>query len=91
MTARTSAEILKDIRDVRQHNIAIYRMLSDLVPDRKKLGWVVRKPGDRDVTMEIVEHAMKENPTKARQLVAMVSQVDERAAKLGKELSESTE
>jgi hypothetical protein len=90
MASRTAAEIMKDIRDVRQCNIAIYRTLSELVLDRKKLGWVVRNPGDRDVTLEVVEHALKENPTKARQLIAMVSQVDERAAKLGKELSEST-
>lgn len=77
-------EILAGLKAARQRNIAVYARMAELVPYATTFGFRIRKPGDVDVTMWLVERALENDPVAARALISEVNDNDEEIMRLGK-------
>ena len=83
---RTADEILADIAAVRQKTIETYVVLSGLT-DAAALGWKVRAPGQVDVTLELIRHALRDAPVETRRLLQIIADNDLVVVRLTRELA----
>ena len=83
---RTTDEILADIAAVRQRTIETYVSLAALT-DAAALGWKVRAPGQVDVTLELIRHALRDAPAAARPLLRTIIVNDTEIVRLTMELA----
>lgn len=69
------ADVLRRIAAVRQRTISLYKILAESV-DAESIGFVVREPGQRDVTLALIELGLTVQPELTRGILRQVMDND---------------
>ena len=81
----TTDELLAAIGAARQRNIFVYARLASLGDPVE--GFVLRRPGGRDVTLEVLREALRAEPAKTRAALQEIIQNDLEVIRLTQELA----
>ncbi len=79
---------LDRIASVRQDTIRLYAEMARLT-DAESVGFKVREPGAPDVTLMLIERALRDEPAKAKAILRRVADNDANVVALTREMLEA--